>query len=165
MAIDGKVEQVAQVTSNLTIENQGNDSVNNLSQITSDLNQVSQIVNEVANESQVVSETNNESQVESSINNKGHITSKVDKPTTIAYEGGETQDIVIKVDNSTKKIMAQIKPIQYTSIGEFPNVGSDNLIYIDTSSNTPYRFDSSTLTYIRLGSDWNDIEIIDGGNA
>ena len=116
---------------------------------------------------QVNSNLYNSSQINSDIKTKQQMGSKM-TPTNVVsiyYEGGETQDIIVNIDNDKKTISAQLKSIQYQSVGEFPNVGSENQVYLDISTNTPYRFDTATLTYIRLGSDWRDIEIIDGGNA
>lgn len=48
---------------------------------------------------------------------------------------------------------------------EFPNIGNENNIYIDTNKNQPYRWDNENLKYYKVGSDYNDIKIINGGNA
>lgn len=48
---------------------------------------------------------------------------------------------------------------------EFPNVGSVNKIYIATKENKTYRFNPSSLIYEVIGSDIQDIEVIDGGDA
>ena len=45
---------------------------------------------------------------------------------------------------------------------DFPAVGEDNHLYIDTSENKIYRYKSSVLHYVIVGSDYNEIEIIDG---
>ena len=125
--------------------------------ITGNAEQVAQVNSNLYNSSQINSDIKTEQQVGSKMTPTNVV--------SIFYEGRETQDIIVNVDNYKKTISAQLKSIQYQSVGEFPNVGSENQVYVDMSTNTPYRFDLSTLTYIRLGSDWRDIEIIDGGNA
>lgn len=107
------------------------------------------------------------SQVTNSFEKIPQVTNSFEKITAVLvkYQGKDSEDIIVEVDNKEKTISAKLKSIQYQSVGEFPNVGSENQVYVDMSTNTPYRFDTATLTYIRLGSDWRDIEIIDGGNA
>ena len=48
---------------------------------------------------------------------------------------------------------------------EFPNTGVENVLYVALDENKIYRFDTKNSTYKVLGSDWNDIEIIDCGGA
>lgn len=52
----------------------------------------------------------------------------------------------------------------YNSINEFPTVGKINVIYIDTSANTLYRWDDRDLKYYCVGSNSEEIEIIYGGS-
>lgn len=51
------------------------------------------------------------------------------------------------------------------SMYQFPNVGNSKYIYISTNENKVFRWDNETLKYYVIGSDYNDIKIIDGGNA
>lgn len=55
-----------------------------------------------------------------------------------------------------------VKELFFVHSGEFPAVGNENSLYIDTSDNTVYRFDSDKLIYICIGDDSNQIEIIQG---
>lgn len=48
---------------------------------------------------------------------------------------------------------------------EFPNVGNIYTMYIATDENKSYRWDDENLKYYCVGSDYQDIKIIDGGNA
>lgn len=52
---------------------------------------------------------------------------------------------------------------------EFPNIGNKNNLYIDSTENTIYRWDSDKLKYYMVGSSienvYNNVEIILGGNA
>lgn len=45
---------------------------------------------------------------------------------------------------------------------QFPTVGNEKTLYIGTTENKTYRWDSEQLKYYVVGSDWHDIKIIDG---
>lgn len=51
----------------------------------------------------------------------------------------------------------------------FPNIGSSQNLYIDTTENTVYRWDSSLKKYYMVGSGldniYKNVDIIYGGNA
>ncbi|WP_343274586.1 hypothetical protein [Ligaoa zhengdingensis] len=53
----------------------------------------------------------------------------------------------------------------YGSYLEFPVVGNIYVMYIDTGTNKTYRWDADALKYYVVGSDYNDIKIINGGGA
>lgn len=55
--------------------------------------------------------------------------------------------------------------VQFNSKFEFPNVGDSQLLYIDISANKSYRWDSDTMQYYCVASDYNDINVIDSGDA
>ena len=55
--------------------------------------------------------------------------------------------------------------VEETSYLNFPNIGNENNIYIDTSQNACYRWDSQSLKYYCYGSNYNDINIINGGSS
>ena len=44
---------------------------------------------------------------------------------------------------------------------DFPITGSQNKIYIDKTNNRTYRYDEDNLKYYIIGSDWDDIDLID----
>ena len=48
---------------------------------------------------------------------------------------------------------------------EFPNIGSEKNIYIETSTNRTYRWSDTDLKYYCVGSDYSEIDIISGGKA
>lgn len=48
---------------------------------------------------------------------------------------------------------------------EFPTVGDGRCLYISVSENKTYRFDEAQLKYYVVGSDYEDIKIINGGCA
>lgn len=47
----------------------------------------------------------------------------------------------------------------------FPNVGNKYVLYIAISENRAYRWDDTELKYYCVGSDYEEIKIINGGNA
>ena len=55
--------------------------------------------------------------------------------------------------------------LHFDSFLNFPVVGEENKLYIDTKNNKSYRFDNIELKYCVVGSDYNEIQIIDGGEA
>lgn len=55
--------------------------------------------------------------------------------------------------------------ISYATHYEFPNVGIANVGYVATEENRIYRYDTIDGHYYCIGSDINDIKVIDGGNA
>lgn len=55
--------------------------------------------------------------------------------------------------------------ISYATHYEFPNIGRDNVGYVATEENRLYRWDSIEQKYFCIGSDINDIKVIEGGNA
>ena len=48
---------------------------------------------------------------------------------------------------------------------EFPPVGNELCLYIAENENKLYRWDDTTIKYYCVGSDYNDIKIINGGGA
>ena len=63
-------------------------------------------------------------------------------------------------DTKTSEVVSQ-----YQSIYNFPSIGDKHTIYIDKSTNRTYRWDDDNLKYYCIGSDFNNIEIISGGNS
>lgn len=50
-------------------------------------------------------------------------------------------------------------------VKEFPNLGNSKNIYIAQKENKVYRWDEANLKYYIIGSDYNDIKVINGGKA
>lgn len=48
---------------------------------------------------------------------------------------------------------------------EFPTIGNKDNIYIDTTKQIIYRWDNIDLKYYKSSQDFDDIEIINGGQA
>ena len=55
--------------------------------------------------------------------------------------------------------------LRYQSIHEFPNIGDESKLYISTSTNSLYRWDDTSIKYYCMGSDYNNIEVINGGSS
>lgn len=50
-------------------------------------------------------------------------------------------------------------------IYHFPSIGDESCIYIATNENATYRWDDSNLKYFCIGSNVNDIGIVNGGSS
>ena len=55
-----------------------------------------------------------------------------------------------------------IKELTFNNRFEFPSIGRSDLMYVATDENRTYRFDEESLTYYCIGSDYNEIEVIQG---
>lgn len=112
--------------------------LNNTAQIDGTINEISQINSEMQSEQQIQSEMTGLIEV------------------AVAYTGLSSDSIEVTVDSAKKTISATIKEIQFDSVEDFPEVGSENLIYVDKTQNMPYRFDKETGEYKSLGKDLTD---------
>ena len=54
---------------------------------------------------------------------------------------------------------------EFKSRFDFPNIGNSNTLYVALNENKIYRFDVNHSSYVVVGSDWNDIDLIDCGGA
>lgn len=54
------------------------------------------------------------------------------------------------------------KEVSFNTRFEFPSIGESEIMYVATDENKMYRFDENSLTYYCVGSDYNEIEIIQG---
>ena len=54
---------------------------------------------------------------------------------------------------------------RFASHLEFPNVGNGSTLYLDEETNKLYQWDAASLHYYAVGSNYEDIKIIHGGNA
>lgn len=55
-----------------------------------------------------------------------------------------------------------VKELTFNNRFEFPSIGKSDLMYVATDENRMYRFDEESLTYYCIGSDYNEIEVIQG---
>lgn len=91
------------------------------------------------------------------------------KPTTGETTTSTTSGIkAIKVNGKTQSIESGVVNIttpvveQYKNASFFPNVGSEDGVYIDIENNKTYRFNVEDKTYYCVGSDYEEITTING---
>lgn len=65
------------------------------------------------------------------------------------------------IDKLVKESVAECV-VQEDSFLKFPTIGSEKTIYIDTTANKVYRWEDVSLKYYTVGSDYEEIEIING---
>ena len=67
----------------------------------------------------------------------------------------------------TKKFVEEygFQVIPATTVFEFPNIGKEHCLYVDTTANKTYRWNNDDLKYYCVGSDYEAIEIVNGGGA
>jgi hypothetical protein len=70
---------------------------------------------------------------------------------------GETRTQVVQ--------LAGYSYLEFVSRFDFPNIGESNKLYIATNENKTYRWDEESTSYKVVGSDYNDIELIDCGSS
>lgn len=71
----------------------------------------------------------------------------------VKYTGQNSDNIEINVDNNVNSISATLKRIKFDSTADFPEVGSERLIYIDSSNKALYGWDSKKGVYYKLVAD------------
>ena len=142
------------------------DCLNNEEQISSQLNGAKDSINNTLNVDETVTSslettdsiTSNLSTTDnttSQMNNEDPLDSVLDQPTVYKYVGGKTDNIIVEVDNTGRIIYANLQQIKFKTFADFPQPGSDRLIYIDATSNTLYSWDSDAQAYTKLVADVN----------
>ena len=91
--------------------------------------------------------------------------SKTLTPITRNYSGIGNETAIVEIDNKASTIEVKLINHNYASRFEFPNTGTEAVLYIDTADNKTYRWSAGELKYYCVGSDYNEIEIINGGKA
>ena len=66
------------------------------------------------------------------------------------------------IGNVEKAENIYVKETEFNNRYEFPSIGKDNIIYVAKDENKTYRFNEDSLTYYCIGSDYNEIEVIQG---
>lgn len=107
------------------------------------------------NKAQIDSVVSNQEQISSQINQSEQIMSDMNNIVTvlIKYTTTPSDNIDLEIDNTNKTITANLKQIQFDSANDFPETGSEKLIYVDKTANVPYRWDKETSSYKSLGKD------------
>lgn len=70
-----------------------------------------------------------------------------------------SQDISGNVDKAEN---IYVKEIEFNNRYEFPSIGKENMIYVARDEHKIYIFNTATLAYEVVGSNYNEIEIIQG---
>lgn len=55
-----------------------------------------------------------------------------------------------------------VKEIEFNNRFEFPSMGKDNMLYVAKDEHKIYIFNSTTLNYEIVGSDYTEIKVIQG---
>lgn len=131
----------------------------NTDTVSSNLDVDNGVSSELVGSNDMTSNIEGEETTTALLNEEEPLDSVLDQPTTSKYNGGETDNIVVSVDNSTHTITATLKPIKFKTVADFPVVGSDRLLYIDATENSLYSWDSDIGEYRKLVADTGDIEI------
>lgn len=77
---------------------------------------------------------------------------------SLQFYDSEIKDWIIKqIKDSEKQVI-----VSADSYLQFPTIGDSTCLYVDVGANTCYRWDDANLKYFKIGSDYNEIEIIDG---
>lgn len=54
------------------------------------------------------------------------------------------------------------KEVEFDNRFEFPSIGNDNMLYAAKDEHKIYIFDTNNLNYVVVGSDYSEIEMIQG---
>lgn len=74
---------------------------------------------------------------------------------------GQYPDVLVDLSERMYHIEQTTASIeQYINKSYFPNMGKESTIYVDAENNTLYRFDTNAKTYYIVGSNYEDIKII-----
>lgn len=64
-----------------------------------------------------------------------------------------------------KLLLSKDERLIFSSYFEFPNIGKADVLYIATDENKQYLWSVTEMRYVATGSDWHDIQIIQGGTS
>lgn len=111
------------------------------------------------NKAQIDSVVSNQEQISSQINQSEQIKSDMSSLLTVSasYSSGDSDNIDLDIDNNKNIITANIKQVQFDSANNFPETGSEKLIYVDKLNNNLYRWDADTQQYVLIS---NSVEIV-----
>lgn len=130
----------------------------NESFIDSQLNVNENITSILNNEESMENNLDAVNQIASELNSDSSMKSILDEPFVHRYNGEETDNIDVFVDNENYKISASLKQIRFATLNDFPDVGSDRLIYI--ADDTKILYGWGTDGYFQLSAgDSNDVDL------
>ena len=87
----------------------------------------------------------------------------VGKPGKSAYEVAQVHGFHGTEEEWLEALKAGFE--SYDNAYEFPNIGRVGVSYVDTGENRIYRWDDTDMKYYCIGSDWTQINCINGGSA
>lgn len=76
---------------------------------------------------------------------------------------GEVEDFGARLSKLEERVEKIIQTYGYKSA--LPLKGEENVIYLITDENAQYYWSEAANSYLCVGRDYNEISIIDGGNA
>ena len=71
----------------------------------------------------------------------------------------DSQNISGNVDKAEN---IYVKEVEFNNRYEFPSIGKENMVYVAKDKHKMYIFNTATLAYEVVGSNYNEIEIIQG---
>ena len=77
----------------------------------------------------------------------------------------ELNTIKDDIDDLKVQVGSNTGCVSVKSYGALPNIGSVGIVYIVEDENAAYRWDRDELKYYSIGRDYEEIQIIFGGNA
>ena len=95
----------------------------------------------------------------------------------VVYKDGDYNRLTNKPSINGHELIGDKNSSQLNLLGEFhsyvtylefpvvPNSGWESDIFLDTTNNKIYRWDTTDMKYFCIGSNYDDIEIINGGSA
>ena len=126
-------------------------SESNIDALTSNLDGGNLVTSEISENSSIKSSINSINETSSNLGAEEPLGSELDLPITERYTGSEGDNINVTVDKNV--IYATLKQIKFNSVADFPEIGSEYLIYIDATNKTLYGWDSKTKAYYKLVAD------------
>lgn len=95
----------------------------------------------------------------------------------VVYKDGDYNRLTNKPSINGHELLGDKNSSQLNLLGEFhsyvtylefpviPNSGWEKDIFLDTTNNKIYRWDTTDMKYFCIGSNYDDIEVINGGSA
>lgn len=95
----------------------------------------------------------------------------------VVYKDGDYNRLTNKPSINGHELIGDKNSSQLNLLGEFhsyvtylefpvvPNSGWEQDIFLDTTNNKIYRWDTTDMKYFCIGSNYDDIEVINGGSA
>lgn len=130
----------------------------NESFIDSQLNVNENITSILNNEESMENNLDAVNQIASELNSDSSMKSILDEPFVHRYDGEETDNIDVFVDNENYKISASLKQIRFATLNDFPDVGSDRLIYIADDTKILYGWGTDGYFPLSAGGS-NDVDL------